>query len=57
MNQSTIEKAKLVQSIVKQYYEPERQDRCKLWVFRTHVKKIYPMCERTFWRMTKIKTD
>ncbi|MDD4992162.1 MAG: hypothetical protein PHR83_08025 [Paludibacter sp.] len=57
MNKSTIERAKLVQAIVKQHYEAGRQDKCKRWVYKTHVKKIYPMDERTFWRLMKIKTD
>jgi len=57
MNQSTIEKAKLVQAIVKLHYQPERQDRCKTWVYRTHVNKINPMSERTFWRLMNMKTE
>jgi hypothetical protein len=57
MNQSTIERAKLVQAIVKQHYEAGRQDRCKRWVFNNHVVKIYPMCEKTFWRLLSIKTN
>lgn len=57
MHQSTIERAKLVQAIVKQHYEPGRQDKNKLWVFRTHVKKVYPMNKRTFWRLMNINTE
>lgn len=57
MHQSTKEKSKVVQAIVKQHYEPERQDRCKLWVYRTQIKKMYQISERTFWRLMRIKTD
>lgn len=54
MNKNTIDKALRVQDIVKQHYEPGRQDRCKLWVFRKYVVKIYPMSESTFFRYLKI---
>lgn len=57
MNQSTIEKAKLIQAIVKEHYQPERRDKCMLWAYRTRVKKVYQISERTFWRYLHIKTD
>lgn len=54
---STIEKAKKIQELVDQHYEPGRQDRCKLWVLRNVISKIYPMSERTFYRYVNMKTD
>ncbi|MDD2633957.1 MAG: hypothetical protein PHW82_00490 [Bacteroidales bacterium] len=54
MNNNTINRALRVAEIVNQHYEPERQDRCKTWVYRNFVNKIYPMTERTFWRMLAI---
>lgn len=47
-------KALLVREIVEKHYEPGRQDRCRRWVFRNHVVKIYPMSERTFWRYLRM---
>ena len=49
-NQNIAERRRLVRSIVEQHYEPGRQDRCKLWVFRNIVARTYPMSERTFFR-------
>lgn len=50
MNENTRKKAQLVQDMLEKHYEPERQDRCKLWVYRNHVRRVIPMSERTFWR-------
>ena len=50
MNENTRKKALLVQDMLEKHYEPERQDRCKLWVYRNHVRRVIPMSERTFWR-------
>ncbi|HHT23154.1 MAG TPA: hypothetical protein GXZ87_07585 [Bacteroidales bacterium] len=50
MNENTRKKAILVQEMLDKYYEPERQDRCKLWVYRNYIRKAIPMSERTFWR-------
>ena len=50
MNDNTKKKAQFVQEMLEKYYEPERLDRCKLWVYRNHVRRVIPMSERTFWR-------
>ncbi len=50
MNQNVKDKIKIVADIVKQHYEPKRQDRCLVWCYRNFVNKLYPMSERTFWR-------
>jgi len=50
----TIEKAREIQNIVAQHYIPGCHDRCKLWVYRNIVKKIYPMSDRTFFRYLAI---
>lgn len=43
-------RAEKIQQIIRDNYQPERQDKCKLAVYRNFVQKIYPMSERTFWR-------
>jgi hypothetical protein len=55
MNQSTIERAKQVQKIVNENYEPGRQDRCLLWVFRNLVAPKFSISERTFFRYLTVK--
>jgi hypothetical protein len=50
MNKNTMEKRRLVRELVARHYEPGRQDRCKRWVYRNVVLRIYPMSERTFYR-------
>lgn len=57
MNANTINKVKIVADIVKQNYEPERQDRSLIWCYRNIVNKLYPMSESTFWRYMKIASD
>jgi heat shock protein HspQ len=54
---NTILKALKIQELVCKHYEAGRQDRCKLWVFRNIVVKIYPMTERTFYRYMAIDTE
>lgn len=51
---NTMEKARKIQELTAQHYEPGRQDRCKLWVYRNIVNKIYPMSDRTFFRYLAI---
>ena len=55
MHKSTRKKAELIQKMVADNYEPERQDRCKLWVYRNHIRNTIPMSERTFWRYVNMK--
>lgn len=50
-------RAKKVQELTAQHYQPGRQDRCKRWVFYNVVSKVYPMSERTFYRYLGISTD
>ena len=51
-----IHRAKLVQEMTAEHYEPGRHDRCKKWVFMHIVRKVYPMSERTFFRYLSIGT-
>lgn len=46
-----------MRELVQDHFQPERQDRCKLWVFRNVVVKKYPMSERTFWRYLAAKDE
>ena len=48
MFKSTAKKAQRIQQIVKEHYEPGRQDRCKLWVYRNFIVKEYGISQRTF---------
>ena len=48
---NTILRARLVQQIVEEHYEPGRQDRCLRWVWRNRVIQRYPMSERTFFSL------
>ncbi|NMA73135.1 MAG: hypothetical protein GX963_03040 [Bacteroidales bacterium] len=57
MNENTLNKIKIVADIVKQHYEPGRQDRCLKWCYSNIVKKLYPMSERTFWRYMAIAVN
>ena len=54
MNSNLVERALKVQAIVDAHFEEGRQDRSKKWCFERHVRKEYPMSERTFWRMLRI---
>ncbi|MDR1120055.1 MAG: hypothetical protein LBM08_03980 [Dysgonamonadaceae bacterium] len=56
-NKNVIKRALLVQKILKEHYEPGRQDRCKLWVWRNVINKIYPISEATFFRYLKVLED
>lgn len=51
---NTLKKAKLVQKLTAAHYEPGRQDRCKRAVYRNVVVKVYPMSERTFFRLLSL---
>lgn len=50
MYKSTRQKIEEIRAIVNRYYEPGRQDRCKLWVWRTYVYPRYKISSRTFFR-------
>lgn len=54
---NTVLRAKKVQELTAQHYEPGRHDRCKKWVYRNVIVKIYPMSERTFFRLLSTKVD
>lgn len=54
---STAIRAKEVQEIVKKHYEPGRQDRCKLWVYRTIVAKQFGISQRTFFFYLSLNLD
>ncbi len=53
---STLEKAKIVKTLVAENYEEGRQDRCRLWVYRNIVNKRLPMSQRTFFRLLHTDT-
>lgn len=57
MTENTRKKAKLIQEIVLQHYEQGNQSKSKIQVYRNHVYKLFPICERTFWRYMGIDTS
>jgi hypothetical protein len=56
-NKNIIQRAAMVLGLVHQYYQPERHDRCKRWIFRNIIVKQYPMSERTFWRYISMQEN
>jgi len=55
MHKSTIKRAKAIQKLVEQHYEPGRQDRSKMWIWRNIVSKSEnPVSATTFFRYLKI---
>ena len=57
LTENTIKKAHLIAKIVEQHYEPGRQDRCKMWVYRNVIMKIYPCSPVTYFRLLKIARE
>ncbi len=45
---STIEKAKMINSITKRYYEEGNQKRSYKGVWRSYIYPLYPMCYHTY---------
>lgn len=44
----------MVQQLVREYYEPGRQDRCLAEVWRRWVYPTYPMCYETLRRIMSV---
>lgn len=47
---STKLSADRVKAIIREHYDPERRDRCKLAIYRHKIKPLTGISERTFWR-------
>jgi len=47
---STKLSADRVKDIIRENYDPERRDKCKLAVYRIKIKPLTGISERTFWR-------
>ena len=47
-HKSTINRAEAVKAIVEEHYEPGRQDRSKLWVYRHFIRPQFAISQRTF---------
>lgn len=50
MFKSTLKRKEYIELLLKEYYEPGRQDRCKRWVYLHYVLKELGISERTFYR-------
>lgn len=50
-NKNVLKRYELIQQETMKYYEPGNQSKSKAQAFRQHVSKVYPMGERTFWRI------
>ena len=48
MYKSTKQRIEEIKNLTKQYYEPGRHDRCKLWVWRHVIYPRYGISKRTF---------
>ena len=49
-HKSTRMSAERVKALLRVDYEPGRQDKCKLAIFRNKIKPLTGISERTFWR-------
>lgn len=47
-HKSTIKRAEAVKAVLDQHYEPGRQDRSKVWVFRHFIRPQFAISQRTF---------
>lgn len=47
-NKGYYRRVKAVQELTTQHYEPERQDRCRKWVWRKYVEPLYGICYMTY---------
>lgn len=52
-HKSTRMSAARVKELLRVDYEPGRQDKCKLAVYRNKIKPLTGISERTFWRYMK----
>lgn len=50
MHDSTKQRKQEIRALVDEYYEPGRQDRCKLWIYRHVIYPKYRISEATFFR-------
>lgn len=51
-HKSTRMSADRVKALLRADYEPGRQDKCKLAIYRNKIKPLTGISERTFWRYT-----
>jgi len=57
-HKSTRLSAERVKELLRADYEPGRQDKCKLAVYRNKIRPITGISERTFWRyMNEIEAE
>jgi hypothetical protein len=52
-----LKRARIVQEIVRDNYEPGNQSKCKSQVYRKYICNKVPMCERTFWEMLSMDVE
>ena len=52
-HKSTRMSAERIKQIIRENYEPGRQDKCKLAVWRNKIHPLTGISERTFWRYQK----
>ena len=39
-----------VKAIIREFYQPDRRDMCKLQIYRQKIRPVIGISERTFWR-------
>jgi hypothetical protein len=50
MFKSTQRRKEIIEALIREHYEPGRQDRCKRWVYLHYVYPLTKISERTFYR-------
>lgn len=50
-NVNVLKRYAIIQSMVDDLYEEGNQSKSKAQAYRQHINKLYPMGERTFWRI------
>lgn len=52
-----IKRAKAIQELTAQHYEPGRQDRCYKWVWKKHIHPVYAISYHTYLAYLKVTDD
>ena len=53
---NTLLRAKCIQNLARQYYEPGNNAKCYFRVWKVYVRPVYPMCYNTFLKYMKMDT-
>lgn len=48
-------RAKIIQTLTAEFYQPERHDRCYKWVWRKHINPQFGMCYHSYLRYLRVE--